>query len=494
MTNSRGNWRAIIVVLLVHLSLLGIFAAFRNSVFDEGVYMNAARLVHDGQAIYEDFFFPQMMLLPTITSVVAQGGWLSFWVLRGLAVAAGLVSAGLVYALALKLTKNHIHSLIALAVYGLSGLIISWHSIFTAQVFAHLLSLVCFWLWYLHFEKRHYSTLLLLGIALSVLFNIRATFVVLVPIYAISIMLLSKKTVLKNIALFFGAMIPVSLPTMYKMLNSFDNFIFNTLTFQLLRESNNEIGYVVVNKLTTILRVLVDPHILLIVLMASVSVVMLVRRKQIRGARSLFVNGEGMAVMNLLLIAAVYMVPHPMMRQYTEQYLAFAVILGALSYPAVWDWLSGAGECVRKYVVTAGLALIFAGSLVPYFAVYMFDARESEKMYSLAEMKAVVEQIRRCGESNGAVLSEWAGYPFLAERSSLGRSEILGWEWPLSLGAAEFQKYRLPDYDYLRQCVIDKTPQTIVTVNRTPAEYADVVDDGYDMTYQSSGVTVFCRR
>ncbi len=494
MTGPRRHTLSVVAILAVHLSLLGICAAFRNSIFDEGVYMNAARLMHDGSSVYKDFFFPQLMLLPMITSILAEGGWLSFWMLRGLAVAAGLVSATMVYVIAYRLTKNQVSSLVALSVYALSGLMISWHAIYTAQVFAHMLSLISLLLWLKYFESKRTGYLVLTAVTLSVLFNLRATFIVLVPLYLISFVLFEPRSAWKNIGLFVGAMVPVSLVTIVKFLNAPGNFIFDTLRFQLLREGNNQIGHILLNKMTIILRVLVDPHILLIVLAAVFAVATLVRQNRIKGVRSLFVSAEGMVLMNLLLIAGVYLVPNPMMRQYTEQYLAFAIILGATAVPTIWNWIAQSGDVMRKYIAPTALTLVIAGSLVPYWAVYIFDSRQQDRMYLLDEIRGVVDAMQECRNLPGPVVTEWPGYAFLAKSPQLARSEILGWQWNLPLTAEEFQKYRLCDNNYLRQSVIDRTPSQIINVTKTPEAYADIINDGYVATHQAAGVTLFCRK
>jgi len=485
----------LVVLLAVHAGLLILFASHRVLDGDEGFYLNATRAVGQGMSPYTDFFYTQLALMPTVFAPLALDGWNSFWILRGCAVAAGLFSALLLFAIVLKTTRKSTSALLALGLYTFSGMILSWHSVYKPLPFSHLLTLATFYFWLLAYQKRKITYVIMTGLMLSALVNLRAVFIVLLPVYLISMWLVfDGARRMRTMGIFLIALVPFAIPTAVKILMAADHFFFNTFVFQLHRADEHSWGYIFSNKLLTVLKTVIDPHLLIIGILAVLSLLALRKGGGLRRMRDLVMTPEGMVVMNLGLIAGIYFVPNPILRQYVEQFVAFGIILAALSFAPFLARLRAEASPFQRRAVLGIMVSLYLVSLIPYGGVYLFGMRGSDKMYTLSEVRKITDQMGMLGERSDTVLAEWTGYPFFTRQVSLPHTELLGFEYPLPLDHEGYMKYKLADYEYLRDQIIKRTPRLVVTVYRVPPAYADKLDEGYVFAYESGGVTIHTRR
>ncbi|UCD18298.1 MAG: glycosyltransferase family 39 protein [Candidatus Zixiibacteriota bacterium] len=484
-----------IALLVVHLGLLILFASLRVLDGDEGFYLNATRAVGLGKALYTDFFYTQLTLMPTVFAPLALDGWTSFWTLRGFTVAAGFLSAVLLFAIVLRATRDARSALIALFMYAVSGIILSWHSAYKPLAFSHFLTLGTFFFWLRYYQKQRLWYLVLTGLLLSAVINLRAVYIILLPLYLFSVWTVAGSARrIREMIVFCLSLIPFAIPTAAKIITSADRFFFNTFVFQLHRADHHGMGYIVSNKLLTLLKTVVDPQLFIIGILTIVSMRLLWREKRIRTARDLVSRPEGMVLMNLVLIAGIYLTPNPILRQYVEQFIAFGIILLAFNLAPLWDWLRAFTRPLQRRAILAVITGLYVLSLFPYLGIYIFGMRATDKMYLLSEVKTITSQMLALGEQSDTVLAEWTGYPFFTGQVSLPYTELLGFQYPLPLDHEGYMKYRLADYEYLRDEIIKKTPRLVITVNRVPPAYADVLNEGYEFAYESGGVTIHTRR
>ena len=481
-------------LLFLNLAILVLFAAYRMIGRDEGFYLNATRMVGLGKTLYIDFFYTQLMLMPTVFSSLALSGWQSFWILRGLAVAAGFLSAVLLFLIVLKASRSIRAALIALSMYTFSGLIISVHTMYEPLVFAHFLSLGTFFFW-LHFrESGRLLDVVLAGLFLSALINHRAIFIILLPLYLWAIILQARDRRLRMVLSFLFALIPFAVPALVMMVRASGSFFFDTFIFQIYRETDRSLGYIISNRLTTLIRTVLDPHLLIILVLSIISLRYLIKSGKLRTRRDLFVTPQGMALMNLLLIAAVYFVPHPILRHYVEQYIAFAIILIAFNLETMLEKARALWKPLGRRLIITVLAALYLISLVPYIAINIYGIRKGDRRYLLSEVKKITEQMLELGRVSDTVLCEWAGYPFFTGQVPLPGSEIVGFHWPLPLDHAGYMKHKLADAVYLREEVVKRTPALVVTVNQPADYYAAELTAGYNKSYQSDVVSIYKRR
>lgn len=490
-----GKYKYILLALLaLHLVLLGFLAGFGIIGGDEGVYFNAARMVGLGQQLYTDFFYTQMTLMPTVFSALALDGWVSFFVLRGFAVLAGFLSAVLLFLIILKISSNIRTALICLGMYAISGVVLQMHYIFEALVFAHFLSLAAFFFWMKYRESEKLIYLVGTALLLSLVINHRATFIVLLPLYILSIIALHKENVIKRLTLFIAGLIPPAIPTLIHIINSPQHFFFDTFMFQIYRESDKSFGAFIANKFTVFLRTIVDPHLLTIIILAGISLVLLIKRRQIANLRDIVTKPEGMASANLILIAAVYLVPHPTIRHYFEQFIGFAIIVIGINLQYILDNLTALTGAVKRKAIIVSVSALYILSLIPYIVNGIWGVRTGDHMRRQSEVRKITGRMLELAGPADTVFSEWPLYPFLTGQTILPSTEIIGSHWSFPIEHEQYMKYKLCDSTYLRETVSRRIPKLVVVLYKTMQYYADPLQDGYDLAYQSGAVTIYKRK
>lgn len=484
----------IVALLAVHVILLGIFAAFRIADADEGVYLNATRMVHQGMTPYTDFFYTQLSMMPTLFAAFGGGGWESFFILRSFAVIAGLLSALLFTVIVLKQTQDLKVTVIALFFYSLSGMFICWHSTYKALPFCHLLTLAAFFFWYRYYEARNVLSLILSGLFLSALINFRSVFIVLLPVYLISVTMLSDKRRPVMLGFYMISLLVFAVPTLVRILDSTRHFFYGNLMFQLYRAGDRGLGAIISNRLEVIFRALIDPQILIILLLTLISIWLIHKQRILRTARDLFTKPEGMVLLNLVLIWAVYMLPHPMSRQYIGQYLAFTLLLTAFNYEGINNlFIKILGDSTKRKLAYVA-ALVYIMMLIPYTVIFVFGIRDTDTRYKLSSIREVTSDMLVHAGGRDTVLSEWPGYTFITGQTPLRYTEIIGHDFNLPLEHEEYLRYNLCDRKYLYDEVARKAPALLVNVYNPPEYYAGALEENYELTMQSDVVSVYKRR
>ena len=473
--------------------LLAVFVGARIVDYDEGFYSMAALMMHRGLQPYSDFFFIQMSMLPTLFAPFATGGWPSFFVLRAFAALAGVLSALLIVVIVNKLTKDLKVTTIALFLYALSGLFVIWHSTFKALPFTHFFSLAAFFFWLRYYEKRKISDLVLTGLLLSALINLRSVFIVLLPFYLISIAALSQGRLGRRLTVFLVSLIPFAIPTIIRIYASSGGFFYGNLIFHLYRDADRSFLSILGNKLDVFTKVIIDPQLLIISVLALFSIIRL-SRSGMKLPGDLVRTPAGMVLMNFALIFFVYLLPHPMPRQYIEQYLAFAIIIIALALPVWLKWSESHFSAVNRNRLMAIAAAVYILGIIPYFVIFIFGVRAHDNKCRLSEVKKVTGEMLTLGCETDTVLSEWPGYLYLTRQLPLRYTEIYAYEYNLPLEHDEFMKYNLCDRIYLRDKIGDKSPALVVNVYDTPEYYGDILDSNYELAFQSDVVSIYKRR
>ncbi|MEW5923895.1 MAG: hypothetical protein AB1746_07905 [Candidatus Zixiibacteriota bacterium] len=491
----QKNYRNIVIMLLaLHLVLLGIFAANRIVDADEGFYLNAARMISDGMAPYSDFFYTQFAGLPLTFSHLASGGWDSFYLMRAAAVLAGFFSALLLSAIIYKITGNMKSVTIGLFMYAFSGMSLVWHSTFKVIPFTGLFSLAAFYFWLLFRDKQKTIFLIMCGLFLSLLISYRSLFMVLLPFYIVSVYFISRERKWRNVVIMLVSMVPFSLPNLLVIFNSFEQFYYGNVLFQMARDANRAMADVIMNRLFTLYRIILDPHLVIIFALAVISVILLARKKRIASLKEIIVKPEGMAVANLILIGIVFMIPHPMARRYVDNYLAYAVIVGVLSLTYVYEWLRERIKPGTVKMLIGGAAAIYVISLVPYIVIFLFGVRGHEMAYRISNVKEVTDHMLSTASRADTVLSEWAGYTFITEQTPLEYTEIVGFDLGLPFTHEEYMTCKLCDREYLEDQVALKIPNLIVLQNHEQPYYSDLLTENYDRTFNTDLVAVYKRK
>jgi len=482
-------------LLLGYLAGLIVFAFMRHADGDEGFYWASAMLVGQGLELYSDFFFMQLPMMPTIFSPFANAGWDSFYVLRAFSVAAGFVSALLFAAISLKLTRNMKSTLIALVLYVLLGYHLSVHSVFKALPFCHLFALAALYFWINFNDSDKTIYLVLSALSMAALINFRYIFIPLLPIYLISFYLISNRDKLRSSAIYLISLLPFSLFTLLIYLKSPDNFIFGNLFFHLNRHPDSSLMSVIQNKIDTVARMMIDPQMAIIFVASVISVYLLYKGGKLKNIRSLFTTGPGMILLNLVIISTAYMIPNPVIRQYSEQYLVFAILLIAIGLEPMLNLLKNKYKRLPVSAVVGGILLIYGIGMTPYLHNFVLSSRDFEARYQLSEIKNVTDYIESQTSPSDTLLSEWPAFNCIAGTTPLPFSEIYGYEYStLPIEHDEFIKYKLCDGDYLDSMVRSMVPKLVVTVKKTPEYLESALGENYNLAFTNLDVSVYKRK
>ena len=248
MTSKTKNWlkanfQKLLVVLVLLIGFVPV-SLTRLIARDEGFYLYAAKNVFSGQALYFDFFYPQMPLLPFV-----YGAWFKIfgatWYSARLLCAFFCVALGLLLFEQLRFLRNAFLAWVAIVLFITSNFVFPWYT--TSQTYA----LTCFLLFCSYFlfssssnqqQQSLYSRrikLLLAGIAFGLCVSTRLMMLGLGPFVLLYIILNSKgrsRTLLtEQLGLLgLGALIGLA-PSLYYCLADFDRFYFNNFAYHLLR-------------------------------------------------------------------------------------------------------------------------------------------------------------------------------------------------------------------------------------------------------------------
>jgi len=483
----------IALLLTLYAVMLIIMVFNRIADADEGVYANAARMINEGMVVYEDFFYTQFPMMVTLFAPLADGGWDSFFSLRLISAAFGFLGALVFFVIALKITRDKFATLLLTALYVFSGMYLTWNATFKPLPFTHFFTLSSFLCWMIYREKDNLTYLILGGLMISAAFNIRSIFIILVPLYLISFVVLARSSRIRSGIIFLLSLIPLSLPTFLTFLRATDGFISGNLFFQLQRD-NPEFTYILLSKLSTIFRALIDPQLIIIFVLLILSVRFLILSGRIKTWKDIAANPSGFALANFIMIFSVYLLPNPMSRQYFHQSLPFAMIVGAFYIVHLLNKEKITFGKRRFNWLIASVAAVYIASLVPYGVIFLGGIRDHDKRYKINEIKSVTSEMLSVSDRSDTVLSEWPGYTFITEQTPLPYTEIIGGEYKLPLTHTEYMKHSLADWEYLEDMVLAGTPELIVTLNEPPDQYAAALGQSYKKTFQSDVVRVYKRQ
>jgi hypothetical protein len=319
--------------------------------------------------------------------------------------------------------------------------------------------------------------------------------VVLIPLYLTSILAISRPKSSRAVPLFLVSLVPPLVPVVVKYLESPAHFLFNNLTFHLYREVDRSLGFMVENKLSVIAKLLVDPHLFVLIVLVIVGLRLHLRRQQLRKPLDFIATPAGMALSQMILVAGVYFLAHATMRQYAIQYIGFAVLFVGLSWDLILNWWHRQPQ-LRRRLVVATAAACWLVSLAAYTAVYIGGVREHVPPEStrLSEVRKITREVRRLTAPTDTIMSEWAIYPVLAQRPIVPMTEfqIAGFSFPLSHD--EYLEYHLGDYEYVREQLDRRTARVMVIAGGVAPYFKAELERGYRPVMSSEGITVWERQ
>ena len=145
---------------------------------DEGYYLMAARLVHQGALPYRDFFYTQMPALPYVYSIVFKlpgPAWLSARLLTAMI----SLLCGLIVCRQIHRVSGARAALLGACLFAFSSWILEWNTVVKTYALATLLALFVFYL--LESPTRTRVAVFISGVLLSLMTMTRLLYVALIP-------------------------------------------------------------------------------------------------------------------------------------------------------------------------------------------------------------------------------------------------------------------------------------------------------------------------
>ncbi len=462
MTVASKQTKLIILGLLVcHALLLVWFASMRLMDNDEGFYLSAAREVAQGRLLYSDFFYPQMPYYPILIAPLTGGGFASIMAARAASVAVAIAAAVVFLLLLRRFTKDLDVAAGLFFLYAFSGLIISFHSVVKPYPWTDFLLLAAFAFLFLPRQQNSFTAIgAAMAAALAV--NMRLVLVPVLPAVIAIGALRSDGRMVVTTLLMLSAVVLVSMPTLRLWFYDPERFYFNNLGFHLIRDVESPSGPVVLSKLKTIAKMLINPQLLATMILFVAAVWNLLTRRS--GFR--FIAASVVAT----ILVVVYLIPAPIHQQYFVQAIPF-VLLG--SVPVV--------ERLKPFIMRRWrigiIAAIYLLGVIPYIVIFIGGARPFDNHSMLSTIREVGRFIKD-SSATAPVLADLPGLALAGGRDVVDRTEFVGYAYPLPFPAEDVARYHLATPDYLNRIMALQIPEYIIVLD-TPATYMQAACDSF---------------
>ncbi len=423
--NPRRHRLAILLVLLAFAAGTLALSRVRTIDGDEGYYATAARLVSEGLTPYQDFFYPQMPLLPYIYVPAYQVGGSSLANLRLMSVVAGILSLIIWWRILRRRWPERPGLILAgLALVAMNPYFLSWnvtvktYALVNLGVFAVLGALDR------GMESRHGRWFLLGGLAAGLCVGVRLLYLPWAVASALVVGWLGWR------AGMFAALGGLALgltPSALFLVRDPDRFLFNNYGYHQIRfsavgGSGEGVGIRIQLALDTLGDALFsNPFMLFQLVLVGFGVDWARRHSGHPGRPLLILSGAG-----AVALSAASLLPDPVYEQY------FTGPLTPLLAPLVVAGLAHLAELLKK----SGPVLAGAMGLAAFLSVVDLQVRKTgmdwQEVWSFEHLARVSEAIESHSGEGDMVLAFWPGYVFES-----GRVYLPGLENHFALGVSE---------------------------------------------------------
>lgn len=208
---------------------------------DEGYYLLAARLIHDGEHLYKDFFYTQAPGLPHLYSVLFNLPG-SAWLYARIFAACLNVLCGLMIYQQVRKTSGTSCALWAAALFFFSSWILEWHSTIKTFAPATLFALGSFYS--LQHVQKYRLALFVAGVLLFLAVLMRSTYGILIPCALYAILHTNQKKDESKIAsvLFFSFGLTIGFSPLIAFLPWWQNFMLGNIGYHAMRSEAGLVG------------------------------------------------------------------------------------------------------------------------------------------------------------------------------------------------------------------------------------------------------------
>lgn len=406
-------------LLLLQIVLSLVFVFFRFIDADEGLYLNSAYLVKEGQTPYFDFFYPQAPLLPYVYAPIADLGISSLFWGRLISLLFSLILGLVLFFYYRRITGDSKNSLWLYFFYTFNGLFLAYHPVIKTYAWSDLFGFLSFiFLSEFLFFNQKKSNLFWAGLFLGLAFNFRATFLVIFLLEVVVILLFYQipnrfKSIL---GLFSGALIP-SIPSLVFFFKNPWVFIFNNFTYhQIWGKEVVQMG--VMQKILVLGKFIFYPQNLFLIVLAVCGIW--------RSFKNNFKPGKIASIFAMVLVI-VYFLATPTQFQYYEQALPYVLILSTFGFLAILNWPNQSRPSINP-LFKWGSGIYYLLTLIPFFLVFISGVRERDQFFKISEVKKVVSVIQESTTAQDKILSVWPGYLVFSKREGIEGMNTCGYE------------------------------------------------------------------
>lgn len=435
--NTQTKNSVLLLTLLFNFTLIFLLFLFlsqtRHVDGDEGLYLEAARLVAQGKALYFDFFYQQMPLLPYL-----YAGWMKvfgfdFFAGRWFSALLTALTGGIFLIYVARKTKNLLLINLFALLFFSNGLILAWAPV----VKTHPLSLLgltssCVFL-LIWREKQSWWLIALAALGIGVGVNSRLTLGPFILIYLVYIFFKSDGHKWRDSILFTLIVALVSLPSFYYFFSDPKlfwqyNMLYHTHVYPGVVDGER--------RLATAQNLFLGLQIVLLFLAAQGSILLLIKK----GWRKFISSDEAFLSLLLLFFIGIHMASA---EPYTQYFVTMIPLLLMMSVPAIQEiWTQPKILSIPVITVFVILYLGNAKRTMNYEIASMLSDRPEWSLQNIQNTVKILKTTVKPGES---CLTWWPGYAFMA-----GCSSVPGMENHMrNYGVQKLTQQEMTDYKML---------------------------------------------
>lgn len=470
------------ILLFAQISLGLVLVFFRFIDADEGLYLNSAYLVRQGQTPYFDFFYPQAPLLPYVHAPISDLGLNSLFAGRMISLLVSLSIGLILFFYYRRITSDPKSSLWLYFFYSFNGLLLAYHPVVKTYAWSDLFGFLSFiFLTGFLFFKQKNSHLFWSGLFMGLALNFRATFLAIFLWEIVIVLIFSKiPNRFKSILLLgLGALIP----SIYSLILFFKSpaiFIFNNFTYHQIW-GTKVVQMEVFGKIVTLAKFVFYPQNLFLIILA------------IFGIRWSFKNNFKIGKVALtfgIILFIIYFLATPTQFQYYEQSLAYVLILSTGGFSSILIWLNNRKEG-WKTVFSWGGVIVYILTLAPFFLIFIFSVRERDQFFKISEVKRVISVIQASTTPQDKILSVWPGYLVFSKREGIVGMNTCGYEVTPFLEDNEIQALNLIKQSEIERVLEEKKIKLVVIWEGGLEEFYPILEQKYKLKAEVGRVRIY---
>ncbi len=470
------------ILLFGQIALGLVFVFFRFIDADEGLYLNSAYLVRQGQTPYFDFFYPQAPMLPYVYAPISDLGINSLFAGRLISLLISVILGLILFFYYRRITSNSKSSLWLYFFYTFNGLFLAYHPVVKTYAWSDLFGFLSFiFLTNFLFFNSKKSNLFWSGLFIGLAFNFRATFLVILLLEVVMVLFFSKipdkfKSIL---LLFIGALIPC-IPSLILFFKNPAIFIFSNFTYhQIWGTKVVQMG--IFQKFLVVGKFVFYPQNFLLIILA------------IYGIRRSFKNNFKIgksALAFAIILVTIYFLATPTQFQYYEQSIPYVLILSGLGFSAILSWLNQKKPSL-KTIFSWGSVIIYFLALIPFFLIFISSVRERDQFFKISEVKKVVSIIQESTTSQDKILSVWPGYLVFSKREGVVGMKTCGYEVTPFLEKNKIQALNLVTKSEIEKILTEKKAKLVVVWEGGLEEFYPLLVKNYQLKAEVGRVRIY---